>query len=227
MGIHFPWHKIFECQCIKSYSSAIIRCIIKKLWHCLSVPSSLIKKSNLIWKHVAVLMSGPVSLDLSNVCGPDAELGCSLCWSHKPPFKILEVLEVHVWEVFWFHLFVLNWRQQPAYLCLWDSVSFCLLHLLVRDKLWETDSSPQKQWSFRNEMWGIKFNPEAETLYARPSHESTWHCRGAVQPGVPWNVLGAWDVGSGKPLCMLAAALPCHEAGPTTTHMPCQTTGQE
>lgn len=189
MGIHFPWHKIFECQCIKSYPNPIIKCIIKKLWHCLSVPSSLIKKSNLIWKHVAVLMSGPVSLDLSNVCGPDAKLGCSLCWSHNSPFKILEVLEVHVWEVFWFHLFALDWRRQPAYLCLWDSVSFCLLYLLVQYKLWETLSS-------------------SKAMRLRPSDVSTWHCRGSVQPGVPWDVLGAWDGDSRKPSWVPVASLP-------------------
>lgn len=101
MRIHFPWHKIIECHCVKSYSNQIIRCIIKKLWHCLSVPRSLIKMSNLIWKHVAVLISGPISLDLSNVCGPDAEFGCSLHWSHNPPFKILEMLEVGAGGV-WF-----------------------------------------------------------------------------------------------------------------------------
>lgn len=180
MRIHFPWHKIVECQCIKSYPNPIIRCIIKKLWHCSSVSSSLIKKFNLIWKHVAVLMSGPVSLDLSNVCGPDAELGCSLCWSHNPLFKILEVLEVHVWEVFWFHLFVLNWRRQPAHLCLWDSVSFCLLYLLVQDKLWEMLSS-------------------RKAMKLHPSDVSTWQYR---------DVLGAWDGDSRKSLCMSVAALP-------------------
>lgn len=182
MRIHFPWHKIIECHCVKSYSNQIIRHIIRKLWHCLSVPSSLIKRSNLIWKHVAGLMSGPISLDLSNVCGPDAEFGCSLHWSHNPPFKILEVLEVHMWEVFWFHLFVLNWRQQPAYLCLWDSVSFCLLYLIGEDMLWKTDSSPQKQWSFKNETWGIK---------------SSWELR-------PWMLAPVmWVLGIVEPLCGL------------------------
>ena len=94
MRIHFRWHKIIECHCVKSYFNQTISCIITKLWHCLSVPCSLIKRSNLIWKHVAVLMSGPTSLDLSNVCGPDAEFGCFVRWSHNPTFKMPEVLEV-------------------------------------------------------------------------------------------------------------------------------------
>lgn len=199
MGIHFPWHKIFECQCIKSYPNPIIKCIIKKLWHCLSVPSSLIKKSNLIWKHVAVLMSGPVSLDLSNVCGPDAKLGCSLCWSHNSPFKILEVLEVHVWEVFWFHLFALDWRRQPAYLCLWDSVSFCLLYLLVQYKLWETLSS-------------------SKAMRLRPSDVSTSLQRFCAA----WCALrcaGCMGWGFQEALMSASGFPSCHKAGPTTSHL--------
>lgn len=150
MRTHFLWHKITECHCVKSYSNQIIIRIIKKLWHCLSVPSSLIKRSNLIWKHVALLMSGPISLDLSNVCGPDAEFGCSLHWSCNPPFEIPEVLEVEAVGVF---ISFICFRLKAAARL---HLIIGLLYLVGKDELWKKDCPPQKQWNFKNEMWEIK-----------------------------------------------------------------------
>lgn len=146
MRNHFLWHKITECHCVKSYSNQIIIHIIKKLWHCLSVPSSLIKKSNLIWKHVAVLMSGPISLDLSNVCGPDAEFGCSLHWSCNPPFEIPEVLEVEAVGVF--ISFICFRLKTAARLCL----IIGLLYLVRQDELWKKKILLLKN----NEIWKMQ-----------------------------------------------------------------------
>lgn len=115
---------------------------------------------------------------------------------------LLKFLKCWKWGqgVFGFQLFVLNWRQQPAYLWSWDLVSHCLVYLAGQDELWKKDSPPQKQWNFKTKMWGIK---------------CSWKLK-------PWTLAPlTWPFGVSEPLTSLVHPRMRREHGTVAWGSPC------